>query len=561
MIGLIAITRAGRASAAQLAAAWPGKTRTYDAPAKQALHRAWAECDELVCFLAVGATTRLIAPLLDSKWIDPAVVCVDEPTRYAVALVGGHAAGANDLCARVAAVFGAQAIITTATDATGLPGLDTLDWPTEGALATVSRALLDGEPVRFETDATWPLPPLPVTVGGAGQYRIVVTDRIVPVDEHTVVLRPPSLVAGVGASRGVTADEVLGLIGEALAVGGLAKASVTTLATVEAKAAEEGIVEAARQGGWPLVAYPADRMAAVPVPNPSTTALAAVGTPSVAEAAALASGDVLVVPKRKSAMATVALARIRPRGRLAVVGLGPGDRELVTPRAIAELRRASVVAGLDRYIRQIRDVLRPGTRVLSSGLGQEEERAAEAVRQARAGHAVALVGSGDAGVYAMASPALAIAGADIDVVGVPGITAGLAAASLLGAPLGHDHAQISLSDLHTPWEVIERRVRAAAAGDFVVIFYNPRSADRDWQLGAALAILAEHRPPATPAGIVRNAYRPGQQVLLTTLAELDPAAADMHTVVIVGSTSTLTVADRMVTPRGKPAIWTGGTAR
>jgi cobalt-precorrin 5A hydrolase / precorrin-3B C17-methyltransferase len=550
MIGLIAITVAGRASAAQLAAAWPSTTRTYEGPAKQALHRAWAECDELVCFLAVGATTRLIAPLLDSKWIDPAVVCVDESARYAVALVGGHAAGGNELCTRVAEVFGAQAIITTATDATGLPGLDTLGWPTEGALAAVSRALLDSEPVALETDATWPIPSLPVTVGGAGQYRIVVTDRIVPIDENTVVLRPPSLVVGVGASRGVAAEEVLGLIGEALAVGGLAQGSVTTLATVEAKADEAGIVQAARQGGWPLVAYPADRLAAVPVPNPSEAARAAVGSPSVAEAAALVAGDVLVVPKRKSAMATVALARIRPRGRLAVVGLGPGDRDLVTPRAIAELRRASVVVGLDRYIEQIEDVLRPGTRVLSSGLGQEEERAMTAVLQARGGHAVALVGSGDAGVYAMGSPALAMAGADIDVVGVPGITAGLAAASLLGAPLGHDHALISLSDLHTPWDVIERRVRAAAEGDFVVIFYNPRSADRDWQLGAAMAILAEHRPPTTPVGIVRNAYRPGQQVMLTTLAEFDPATVDMQTVVIVGSTSTLNAADRMVTPRG-----------
>jgi cobalt-precorrin 5A hydrolase/precorrin-3B C17-methyltransferase len=550
MIGLIAITAAGRASAAQLAAAWPGKTRGYDGPARQALHRAWAECDELVCFLAVGATTRLIAPLLDSKWIDPAVVCVDEPARYAVALVGGHAAGANELCARVAEVFGAQAIITTATDATGLPGLDTLGWPAEGALATVSRALLDGEPVAFETDVTWPIPPLPVTVGGTGQFRIVVTDRIVPVDENTVVLRPPSLVAGVGASRGVTAEEVLGLVAEALAVAGLAQGSVTTVATVEAKAGEEGIAEAARRGGWQLIAYPATRLATVPVPNPGTAALAAVGTPSVAEAAALVSGDELVVPKRKSAMATVALARIRPRGRLAVVGLGPGDRELVTPRAVAELRRASVVVGLDRYIDQIRDLLRPGTQILATGLGQEEERASAAVAQASQGHAVALVGSGDAGVYAMASPALALAGPDIDVVGVPGITAGVAAASLLGAPLGHDHALISLSDLHTPWEVIERRVRAAAEGDFVVTFYNPRSADRDWQLGAALEILAEHRLPSTPTGIVRDAYRPGQHVLLTTLAELDPATVDMRSVVIVGSTSTLNASGRMVTPRG-----------
>jgi cobalt-precorrin 5A hydrolase / precorrin-3B C17-methyltransferase len=503
-----------------------------------------------VCFLAVGATTRLVAPLLDSKWVDPAVVCVDEAGRYAVALVGGHTAGANVLCARVADALAAQAVITTATDAAGLPGLDALGWPAEGAVARVSRALLDGEQVGFEADATWPLPALPVAIGGAGLRRIMVTDRIVPIDENTAVLRPPSLVAGVGASKGVAADEVLALLDEALAVGGLSRSSVTALATVDAKATEEGIVAAAGRGGWPLYSYPADQLAAVEVPNPGPAALAAVGTPSVAEAAALTCGNELVVAKRKSPMATVALARIRPRGRLALVGLGPGDRDLVTPRAIDELRRASVVVGLDRYLDQIRDVLRPGTRMLRSGLGDEEKRATSAVAEARKGHAVALVGSGDAGVYAMASPALAIAGADIDVVGVPGVTAGLAAAALLGAPLGHDHVIMSLSDLHTPWEVIERRIRAAAEGDFVVAFYNPRSQDRDWQLGAALEILARHRDPETPVGVVHDAFRPGQRVLVTTLAAADPAVADMRSVVIVGSASTRVIAGRMVTPRG-----------
>ena len=246
----------------------------------------------------------------------------------------------------------------------------------------------------------------------------------------------------------------------------------------------------------------------------------------------------------------MALARIRPRGRLALVGLGPGDRDLVTPRAIEELRRASVVVGLDRYLDQIHDVLRPATRVLRSGLGDEEQRASSAVAEARKGHAVALVGSGDAGVYAMASPALAIAGTDIDVVGVPGVTAGLAAAALLGAPLGHDHVSISLSDLHTPWEIIERRIRAAAEGDFVVVFYNPRSKERDWQLGAALEILAGHRDPGTPVGVVHDAFRPSQRLLVTTLADADPAVADMTSVVIVGSASTQIVAGRMVTPRG-----------
>ena len=145
MIGLIAVTMAGRASAARLAQAWPSETRSYDGPARQALHRAWAECDGLVCFLAVGATTRLVAPLLDSKWVDPAVVCVDEPGRYAVTLVGGHAAGANALCTRVADVLDAQAIITTATDATGLPGLDTIEAATDDIRAELVNVLAEGQ--------------------------------------------------------------------------------------------------------------------------------------------------------------------------------------------------------------------------------------------------------------------------------------------------------------------------------------------------------------------------------------------------------------------------------
>ena len=550
MIGLIAVTAAGRAAAARLADAWRGQTRLYDPPAKQALPRAWTECTEVVCFLAVGATTRLIAPLLESKWIDPAVVCVDESAQYAVALVGGHVAGANELAARVADVLGGKAVITTATDAAGLGALDALGWPAEGAIAAVSRALLDGSPVALETDATWPMPPLPAHVGATGRHRVVVTDRLVPTDDRTVVLRPPSLVVGVGASRDVGAEEVLGLIDSALATGGLSAASVTALATVEAKAGEAGIVEAAARRGWPIVAHPAGRLAAVSVPNPSEAAQAAVGTPSVAEAAALASADTLVVSKIKSPRATVAIARIRPRGRLALVGLGPGARDLLTPRAVAELRRSSVVVGLDSYVDQVRDLLRPGTRVLASGLGAEEQRAREAAQEAAEGHAVALLGSGDAGVYAMASPALEIAGDDVDVAGVPGITAAVAAASLLGAPLGHDHALISLSDLHTPWDVIEKRLRAAAEADFVVAFYNPRSVGRDWQLPAALRILAGHRPPGTPVGVVTDAYRPGQRVVVTTLAELDPGEVCMRSVVIAGSSSTRVVAGRIVTPRG-----------
>ncbi|MFD7809070.1 precorrin-3B C(17)-methyltransferase [Streptomyces cellulosae] len=555
MIGLISATAAGAAARDRLAAAWPDRTRVYGGPVADAVRAAFAECDRLVCFLATGAVVRLVAPLLHGKADDPGVVCVDEAGRFAVSLLGGHGGGANELAREVGEVLGAEPVVTTATDAVGLPGLDTLGLPVEGDVAAVSRALLDGEAVALRAEVTWPLPPLPVADEGA--YTVRVTDRLVEPADGEAVLRPPTLVVGVGASKGAPVEEVLGLVEDALREAGLSAASVAELATVDAKAGEPGLVEAARRLGVPLVTHPAEELARVTVPNPSDAPLAAVGTPSVAEAAALVGGGELLVPKRKSAgsvdspaMATCAVARRPGRGRLAVVGLGPGARDLLTPRARDELRRASVLVGLDQYVDQIRDLLRPGTRVLESGLGAEEERARTAVEEARRGQAVALIGSGDAGVYAMASPALAEASDDIDVVGVPGVTAALAAGALLGAPLGHDHVSISLSDLHTPWEVIERRVRAAAEADLVVTFYNPRSRGRDWQLLKALAVLAEHRTPATPVGVVRNASRVDESVRLTTLAALDPATVDMMTVVTVGNTATREIAGRMVTPRG-----------
>ncbi|MFF7542087.1 precorrin-3B C(17)-methyltransferase [Streptomyces canus] len=552
MIGLISATAAGAAARDRLAAAWPDRTRVYDGPVGDAVRRAFAECEQLVCFLATGAVVRLIAPLLGDKASDPGVVCVDEGGRFAVSLVGGHGGGANELAREAGELLGAGPVVTTATDAVGVSGLDTLGLPVQGAVAAVSRALLDGEPVALHNESLWPLPPLPVAAEGA--YGIRVTDRLVELSEREVVLRPPTLVVGVGASKGAPTEEVLDLIEDSLREAGLSLKSVAELATVDAKAQEPGIVAAAEQLGVPLVTYSAEELAVVEVPNPSDAPLAAVGTPSVAEAAALIGGGELLVPKRKSAarpaMATCAVVRRPARGRLAVVGLGPGARDLLTPRAKAELRRASVLVGLDQYVDQIRDLLRPGTRILESGLGAEEERARTAVEEARKGRAVALIGSGDAGVYAMASPALAEASDDIDVIGVPGVTAALAAAALLGAPLGHDHVSISLSDLHTPWEVIERRVRAAAEADIVVTFYNPRSRGRDWQLPKALAILAEHREPATPVGVVRNASRPDESARLTTLAALDPATVDMMTVVTVGNTATRDIAGRMVTPRG-----------
>lgn len=157
MIGLISATSAGAAARDRLAAAWPERTRVYEGPVGDAVRRAFAECEQLVCFLATGAVVRLVAPLLGDKTTDPGVVCVDEGGRFAVSLLGGHGGGANELAAEVGELLGAAPVVTTATDAVGIPGLDTLGLPVEGDVAGVTRALLDGEPVALDAEVAWPL--------------------------------------------------------------------------------------------------------------------------------------------------------------------------------------------------------------------------------------------------------------------------------------------------------------------------------------------------------------------------------------------------------------------
>lgn len=578
MIGLFAVTAAGRQAAADLAGHLGSEAVLVEGPLGPAVRREWSRLDAAVFFLAAGATVRLIAPLLQDKLTDPGVVCVDEARRFAVALAGGHAGGANVLAERVADTLGCTPVVTTASDSTGGTALDEiaeqLHATVVGDLAACAVALLDGAPVRLVNPLGFPLPALPPNVRAdqdSPLWTIVIDDRR-PTREDGRTLRfiPRTLVVGIGSARGVSRTAVT----ESLALldreHGLDPRAIRTFATVDIKADESGIREAVDDMGFwhspgeelPLVFYPAAELARVVVPNPSAVVLSEVGTASVAEAAALlAAGDraELVVPKIKRENVTVAAARVLPRGRLAIIGIGPGANDLRTPRAEMELRRASVVVGLDQYVDQIGHLLRAGTEVRASGLGAEEARAATAVELAGTGRAVALIGSGDAGVYAMASPALEQANADIEVVGVPGVTAALAASALLGAPLGHDHVLISLSDLHTPWEVIERRVRAAAEGDFVVCFYNPRSAQRNWQLRRALELLAEHRPASTPVGAVRQANRAGQRVWCSPMAEFDPAEVDMMTTVIVGSTRSTVVGGRMVTPRGYR--WAASDAR
>ena len=563
MIGLVAATANGRHKAEHLAQIWDD-ARLYDGKPKEALSMAWNECDAIVLFLAAGAAVRLVAPLLEAKRYDPGVACVDDAGRFAVALVGGHMGGANELAGRVADALGATPVITTASDSLRVPALDFLGArlgfkiEEDSDSAAVGAALVSGDIVRLVSERRWPVGPLPENVVPVEPSSlkeiegpsVLITDKLLDAPRPSVVYRPRSLVIGVGCSRGTSPEEILYLLDSALCEAELSRKSVAVLSSVEVKSNEAGLLEAAEALGVPLRCHAAEELASVEVPNPSPVVAEAVGTPSVAEAAVLASGAELLLEKRKSKNATVAVGRLPVRGRLALVSLGPGNDALIPPLARDALAESELVIGLEQYIDRVRHLLRPGTQLLTLPLGDEILRAKEALVEARNGGSVALVSSGDVGVYAMAAPALELADDEVDVVVIPGITASQAAASLLGSPLGHDHCSISLSDLLTPWGIIENRVRAAALGDFVVSLYNPRSKDRDWQLGKVRKILLEHRPADTPVGVVKDAYRPTQNVALTDLVSLRPEDVDMLTIVVVGNSQTKLVAGRMVTSRG-----------
>ena len=250
-------------------------------------------------------------------------------------------------------------------------------------------------------------------------------------------------------------------------------------------------------------------------------------------------------------------------GAIYLIGIGPGDPALLTPAAADALARAQVVIGYGGYTDQIRHLIEgkpESKRVIAMPLGEEMARAAKAAQLAAQGETVALISSGDAGIYGMAAPlyqhlaATGWDGANPPVTAIPGVSAAQAAAAILGAPLMQDFCAISLSDLLTPWQTIRKRLDAAAQADFVIAIYNPRSRKRRSQIIEARQIILRHRNPETPVGIVRNASRPDRRATLTTLAALETRYddIDMFTTLIIGNSATYAHAGRMITPRGYP---------
>jgi len=247
------------------------------------------------------------------------------------------------------------------------------------------------------------------------------------------------------------------------------------------------------------------------------------------------------------------MTKKQKKGRLTVVGTGPGALDLMTPRASEALTTAEIVVGYKTYLDLVSSCLSEGQEVISSAMMQEIDRCRKALELADAGHRVALVCGGDPGIYAMAGLVYELVretGSSSRIEVVPGIAALNSCAAILGAPLMHDFAAVSLSDLLTPWEMIEKRLQAAAMADFVTVIYNPKSKKRTAQIVRAREIMLEHRPPQTPVGIVSAATRANETVALSSLESFLEEEIGMQSTVIIGNSATFVHDDKMVTPRG-----------
>lgn len=526
-----------------------GPDKTYE-KATAALRGLFHDGRPIIALCASGIIIRSLGPVLDDKRQEPAVLAVAEDGSSVIPLLGGHH-GANELARRIAEITQGHAAITTASDLRFGTALD--DPPPGWALANpadmkaFAARLLAGENVTIKGHIPW----LDLPASPSAPLQVTATHADVAGSPAHLVYHPKVLTLGVGGERGVAADELVALVDDTLRRHRLSPRALATIASIDLKEDEAAIHALAQHLGLPLRVFTAAALndEAPRLKTPSALVMKEVGCPGVAEGAALAAAGPdaeLIVPKTKSQRATCAVALApapilalhgRAQGKISLVGLGPGDPSSRSPAASEALRQASDWVGYHLYLDLARD-LKTAQAEHRFPLGAEETRVRHAIELAKDGRQVALICSGDPGIYAMAAlvyELLDLNPARIAVDVLPGISAFQAAAARAGAMIGHDFCCISLSDLLTPWDVIEKRLTAAAQGDFVTAFYNPRSLRRRDQLERAIAILKPFRSDDTPVIIASNLGRTEEKVAIVPLKDFDPDVVDMLTLVMVGS--------------------------
>lgn len=548
----------------------------------------------LVYIGACGIAVRAVAPHIGSKETDPAVIVIDEKGENVIPILAGHLGGANEWARKIAELTKGKAVLTTATDVNGIFAVDLFAKENQLLIGDLKKAarftasLLEegkasvvtprkyADVIQFEDGIPAELQaydlPDEQLAGQHGENVALITPDVEPSTNPDAPLRliPRCVILGMGCRKGKSYEELRDFAEGTLQELGLDREAVCAIASIDVKKEEPGLVSLAADLGVPLQTFNAEELEKTELENwtfmESDRVREYVGTGNVCERAAAAAGarKILIGKTAKDGMTIcVGMRPVElcwkpraksdkndPKGHLFVVGIGPGNHEGMTGQAAAALESSDTIIGYSVYNDLVKPYY-PDKRYLTTPMTGEEARCRMAIEEAKAGHTVALICSGDPGVYGMAGLVLELAGdAGFDIEIVSGVTAALSGAALLGAPLVHDFAVISLSDRLTPWEKIEKRLRAAAEADLCIVLYNPSSKGRREHLHRAAQILMEYVPGSRVCGIADRIGRDGEKTRVMTLEELADAETDMFSTVFVGNSSTRQLGNRMVTPRG-----------
>lgn len=544
--------------------------RWEETPLSELVREAFRDSDAILFWSAAGIAVRSVAPFLTHKSLDPAVLVLDEQGEYCISLLSGHAGGANELAGRVAEMTGAHPVVTTGTDREHRFSVDEFarvnrlvvtDWE---RAKQISAKVLRGEMLTIRSEMAkeqfhrtegmemlrW------ISGEETGETADVVITPYTDEPGEALVLIPAVITVGIGCRIGAGEETIRHGLDEFLARNHLDLRAVEKIASIDRKKEEPGLCLLAEHLGIPLVTFSAEELESAEGSFSSSDFVHSVtGTGNVCQRSAVkgaGAGSRCLAEKTVIDGVTYSAARKGSRpGKVSAVGIGPGERDGMTEQAAEAIRSAEIVFGYQTYIRQLRPMF-PDKIYRESGMRQERQRIREALEEAAKGRTVAVVSSGDPAVYGMGGLLLEMAEEypGVDTECIPGVTAALSGSACLGAPLGHDFACISLSDLLTPWETIQNRLEQAAQGDFVLVLYNPSSNSRKPLFEEACRILLTYRAADTVCGWCRNIGREGEQTHLCTLEELSAQPVDMRTTVFVGSSRTRKIGGRMVTPRG-----------
>jgi len=502
----------------------------------------------IIGICAAGILIRTVAPLLTNKWQEPPLLAVAPDGSAVVPLLGGLQ-GVNELATTIAEILQVAPAITT----TGKLRFDAalLNPPTGYHLGnpdmgkTFVADLLSGATVSLEGEAPW-LQNSKLSFTAEGKLKIVVTEKAITPSADCLLYHPKTLAIGIDGSIASNPQEAIAIIEQLLSKAGLSPHSLAGVFALDTQAGDRLIHSLAYTFKIPARFFCANEI--------STET-------NIAEQIALyATKGQLIVTEENIAVAAASLPFDAneigtARGKVAIVGTGPGGENWLSPEARELLNNSTDWVGYKTYLDLV-DPLRKHQQRHESDNRVEIERAKFALDLAATGKTVAVISSGDPGIYAMAAAVFEALEQEnkpqwqqLEIQVSPGISAMQAAAAMVGAPLGHDFCAISLSDILKPWSVIEDRLAAAAKADFVIAFYNPVSKQRTWQLEKAKEILLRLRSPQTPVVLARNLGRKGQKIVIKTLGELQKQDADMRTVILVGSSKTRTLS------QGDSKLW------